>query len=146
MQRTNWHLFKLIIHILINSFIHLVINFISKWLYWIIIKWKNIFENVSRAHTFIYIYIIHFTCIFESNIDKDFITFFYIHKKKILDSRKFSTSGFRCIHMFWDVLNSISPFLENVCLSTKFFGHCISRTNARKLMENMEIKLKSYKQ
>ena len=23
------------------------------------------------------------------------ITFFYIHKKKVLDSRKFSTSGFR---------------------------------------------------
>ena len=29
-----------------------------------------------------------------------FITFFYIHKKKVLDSRKFLTSGFRWIYMF----------------------------------------------
>ena len=34
-------------------------------------------------------------------------TFFSIHKKKVLDSRKFSTSGFWWIYMFWDVLNSI---------------------------------------
>ena len=27
-------------------------------------------------------------------------TFFYTHKKKVLDSRKFSTSGFRWIGMF----------------------------------------------
>ena len=46
-----------------------------------------------------------------------FITFFYMHKKKVLDSRKFSTSGFRWIWMFWSVLNTIWPFLENVCLS-----------------------------
>ena len=39
-----------------------------------------------------------------------------IHKKKVLDSRKFSTSALRWIHMFWDGLNTISPFLENVCL------------------------------
>ena len=44
-------------------------------------------------------------------------TFFYIHKMKILDSRKFSKSGFRRIYMFWDVLDTIWPFLENVCLS-----------------------------
>ena len=42
---------------------------------------------------------------------------YYIHKKKLLDSRKFSTSGYRWIYMFWDVLNTIWPFLENVCLS-----------------------------
>ena len=51
-------------------------------------------------------------------------TFFYIHKKKILDSRKFSTSDFRCIYMFWDVMNAIWPLLENaclpVCMSPKF--------------------------
>ena len=47
-----------------------------------------------------------------------FFTFFYIHKKKVLDSRKFSTTGFRWIDMFWDVLNTIGPFLEKVCLST----------------------------
>ena len=44
-------------------------------------------------------------------------TFFYMHKKKVLDSQKFSTSGFRWIYMFWDVLNTIWPFLKNVCLS-----------------------------
>ena len=43
-------------------------------------------------------------------------TFFYMQKKKVLDSRKFSTSSFRWIYMFWDVLNTIWPFLENVCL------------------------------
>ena len=45
-------------------------------------------------------------------------TFFCIHKKKVLDSRKFSASGFRWIDIFWDVLNTIWPFLENVCLDT----------------------------
>ena len=29
-----------------------------------------------------------------------FFTFFYIHKKKLLDSRKFLTSGFRWIYLF----------------------------------------------
>ena len=65
--------------------------------------------------------------------------FFHIRKKKALDSRKFSTSGFRRIYMLWDIFNTIWPFLENVCLcvcmSPKFCGHCISRTNARKLMK-----------
>ena len=46
-----------------------------------------------------------------------FFTFFYIQKKKVLDMRKFSTSSLRWIYMFWDVLNTIGPFLENVCLS-----------------------------
>ena len=40
-----------------------------------------------------------------------------MHKKKVLDSRKFSTSGFRWIYMFRDVLNTIWPYSENVCLS-----------------------------
>ena len=68
-----------------------------------------------------------------------FITFFYVHKKKVFYSQKFSTSGFRWIYIFWDVLKTIIPFLENVCLSIcmspKFCGHCISRTNARILMK-----------
>ena len=77
-------------------------------------------------------------------------TFFYIHKKKVLDSRKFSTSGFRWIYMSWDVLNTIWPFLENVCLSVclsvglsvLFCGRCISRTNGRKLMKlNIQLHL-----
>ena len=43
-------------------------------------------------------------------------TFFYIpYKKKVLD-REISTSGFRRIYMFWDVLNTISLFIQNVCL------------------------------
>ena len=33
-----------------------------------------------------------------------------------MDSQKFSTSGFWWIYIFWDVLNTIWPFLENVCL------------------------------
>ena len=59
-------------------------------------------------------------------------TFFYMHKKKVLDSRKFWW-----IYMFWDVLNTIWPFLENICVCTppKFCGHCISRRNWQKLMK-----------
>ena len=53
-----------------------------------------------------------------------------------MDSWKFSTSGFRWIYMFWDVLNTIWPFLENVCLSvSNFCGHCISRANAQKVTQ-----------
>ena len=44
-------------------------------------------------------------------------TFFYMHKKKVLDSRKFSTSGFQRIYMFSDVLNTIWLFFKmSVCL------------------------------
>ena len=88
------------------------------------------------------------SCFFEKNFfnifsDRHFITFFYIHRKKVLDSRKFSTSGFQWIYMFSDVPNTIWPFLENVCMSVsrsagmspKFCGHCISRTNARKMIK-----------
>ena len=66
-----------------------------------------------------------------------FFTFFYIHEKKELDLRKFSTYGFRWIYTFWDVLNTIWSFSENVCLYVCFqkaFGHCISRPNARKYL------------
>ena len=77
----------------------------------------------------------------------NFFTFFYTHKKKVLGSRKFSTSGFRWIYMFWDVLNKIWPFLESVCLSVstppKFCGHCITRTNGWILMK-FNIKLHIY--
>ena len=44
-------------------------------------------------------------------------SFFYINKKKVLNSRKFSTSGFRWVYTFWDILNTIWLFLENVFLS-----------------------------
>ena len=48
--------------------------------------------------------------------------------------------NFWWIYMFWDVLNTIWRFLENVglslwCMSPKFCGPCISRTNARNLMK-----------
>ena len=95
--------------------------------------------QISR---FLYIQIISFRC--TKKIPRKaffFFTFFYIHKKKVLDSRKFSNCGFRWIYMFWDVLNTIWPFLENICLSVslyvfpKFCGHCISRTNVWKSME-----------
>ena len=36
-----------------------------------------------------------------------FFTFFCIHKKKVLDLRKFSASVFRWMDIFWDVLNTI---------------------------------------
>ena len=39
-----------------------------------------------------------------------------LHKKKLLESRKFSTSSFWCIYSFWDVLNTISQFMHNVCV------------------------------
>ena len=82
-------------------------------------------------------------CIFLKLAFSLLFTFCYIHKKKVLDSRIFSTSGFRWIYMFWDVLKTIWPFLEYICLfvfllvcmSLKFCGHCISRINERKLMK-----------
>ena len=50
----------------------------------------------------------------------DIFTFFYIlYKKKVLESRKFSTSGFYRIYTFWKVLNTISLFLRNVCLTVR---------------------------
>ena len=47
------------------------------------------------------------------------LLFFYIHKNKALDSQKFSISGFWWIYIFWDVLNMIWSFLENVWLSLR---------------------------
>ena len=68
-----------------------------------------------------------------------FVKFLLYHQKKVLDSWKFSTSGFWWIYMIWDALNTIWPLLENVCLSVcrspKFCGNCISGSNARKLMK-----------
>ena len=70
--------------------------------------------------------------------------FFFIHKKKVLDLRKFLTTGFRRIYMFWDVWIRFSNFWKmsvwlhicvSVCMSPKFCGHCISRINVQKLMK-----------
>ena len=50
------------------------------------------------------------------------LTFFYIlYKKKVLESWKFSISGFYRIFTFWDALNTISLFLQNVCLCVSNF-------------------------
>ena len=49
--------------------------------------------------------------------DLTIFSFFYMHKKKVFDSLKFAISDVRWICMFWYVLNTIWPFLENVCLS-----------------------------
>ena len=81
--------------------------------------------------------------IFQSEKIPCFITLFYTHKKKVLDSRKFWTYGFQRTYVFWDVLNTIWLFWENTCLyvdlslcmSRKFCGHCNSRTNVWKLMK-----------
>ena len=60
-----------------------------------------------------------------------------------MDLRKLSITGFRWIHMFWDVLNTIWQFSENVCLSVslsvcmfpKFCGNCISRMKCAEIDE-----------
>ena len=67
---------------------------------------------------------------------KILIALFYTHKKKILNSWKFSTSDFRWIYMFWDE-HDLTIFREclSVCMSPKFCVFCISRTNARILMK-----------
>ena len=50
--------------------------------------------------------------------DNLIFTFFYIlYKKKVFESWKFSNSGFWRIYTRLDVLNAISLFLQNVCLS-----------------------------
>ena len=67
-----------------------------------------------------------------------FSDFIWIHKKKVLDSRKFSTSCFRCrLHVLSCPEHDLTIFRKclSVCISPKFCGHCISRTNARKLMK-----------
>ena len=46
-----------------------------------------------------------------------FYYFLLYKQKKVLVSCKFSISGFGWIDTFWDVLNTIGLFLENVCLS-----------------------------
>ena len=50
-------------------------------------------------------------------------TFYFLlyKKKKVLVSCKFSFSGFRWIYTFWDVLNTIWLFLENVCLCVSVY-------------------------
>ena len=46
-----------------------------------------------------------------------FFTLLYIYiRRKYLIRENFLTSAFRWIYMFWDVLNTVWPFLENDCL------------------------------
>ena len=52
--------------------------------------------------------------------------YFLLYKKKVLISCKFLISGFWWICTFWDVLNTIWLFLENVCVWRKLCGKCKS--------------------
>ena len=56
-------------------------------------------------------------------------TFFYMHKKKVKYSRKFSTSGFQWIYMFWDFLNTIWSFLGNVYMYVSKVLHTLYLKN-----------------
>ena len=73
--------------------------------------------------SFIFFYI-HKKKVLDSRKFSTF-TFFYTHKKKVLNSLKLPTSGFWWIFMIWDVLNTIWSFLENVCLSV---GRSVGRS------------------
>ena len=69
------------------------------------------------------------------------LNFFYIHKKKVLDSRKFSTFGLRCFEKSdWPVLENVCPSVGlshlSICLyASKILWTLYSRTNERKLMK-----------
>ena len=65
-------------------------------------------------------------------------TFFYIHKKKVSDLRKFSTSGFRWnLHALRCPEHDLNIFRKSLsaCMSPKYCGRCISKINSRKLMK-----------
>ena len=68
-----------------------------------------------------------------------FFTFFYIHNKKVLDSRKFFDFRFSMdLHVLRCPENDLTDFgkiCPSVCTIPKFCGHCISRTYGRKLMK-----------
>ena len=76
-------------------------------LYKLLLLFKYIFKHLSIAK-FLYLNVLAYYI----------FGFFYVHKKKVLDLRKFSTSSFLWIYMFSNVLNMIWPFLENICLLT----------------------------
>ena len=48
----------------------------------------------------IYLAFCHAVVVLKIEFGLLLFTFFYVHEKKVLDSRKFSTSGFRWIYMF----------------------------------------------
>ena len=68
----------------------------------------------------------------------------YIRRKYWI-RESFLTSGFRCIYMFWDVLNTIWLFLENVCLSVIINVWCMNNyfvgSQSQKLMFGIESNL-----
>ena len=76
------------------------------WLNWIsIFKWYGVNEE-NRILRF------NLACYFTNH--EQSITFFYVNSRKYWFHEN---SDFWCIYMFWDVLNTIWPFLENVSLS-----------------------------
>ena len=67
----------------------------------------NLIQSCDLTHQLLRFYknlidrfILKWLKFFWAPLSPFFITFFYIHKKKVLDLRKFSTSGFRWIYMF----------------------------------------------
>ena len=70
-------------------------------------KQQRLMENLSFTHSKSKYFVAELSFILSS---------IYI-RRKYWTIGKFSTSGFRWIYMFWDVLNMNWPFLENVCRS-----------------------------
>ena len=86
-------------------------------------------------------YEIAFEYLYQHQNIKFLFIFVDINKKKVLDPRNFSTSGFRLIYMFWGE-HDLTIFRKclSVCYISKILWHCISRTNGRKLMK-LDIQL-----
>ena len=55
---------------------------------------------------------------------KIFIFFCILCKEKVFEFWKFSIFGFKRIYMFWNVLQTISLFLQNICLSAVGLSEC----------------------
>ena len=71
-------------------------------------------------------------------ITKLLFTFFYVHKKRVLNSRKIFDIRFSIVlHVYRCPKQDLTIFRKclSVCMFQKFCGHCISRTNARKWMK-----------
>ena len=82
------------------------IQFLCICKYWVETKWQYFNHSFSRNNR-------------SSHPYTFFFTFFYIHKKEVLDSWKFSTPNFRWIYMFWEAMNTIWIFRK--CLSVGLY-------------------------
>ena len=71
-------------------------------------------------------------------ITKLLFTFFYVHKKRVLNSRKIFDIRFSIVlHVYRCPKQDLTIFRKclSVCMFQKFCGLCISKTNTRKLMK-----------